>query len=333
MFHSARLKLTAWYLLIIMCISIFFSIAIYNVSTRDIQRVVNRLKYEEENPSNPFLVPDLLSEVHIQNLLDAEEHLRWTLIIINATILLVSGGAGYFLAGLTLKPIQKMVDEQNRFITDASHELRTPLTALRSEMEATLLDKRLSSKDTKKLIESNLEEVVHIQTLSDDLLKLAQYEKKTPTALRDVSLLQIIEDALKKVAPLAKQKHILIENSLVDEIVSGDSTSLSQLFIILLDNAIKYSPNHTTITLAGEKIDHKVKVSLKDQGIGIEDKDIHQIFDRFYRVDKSRTSTDVRGYGLGLSIAKKIVEEHKGIITVKSKIHEGTTFTVTLPLK
>jgi signal transduction histidine kinase len=104
------------------------------------------------------------------------------------------------------------------------------------------------------------------------------------------------------------------------------------LFTILLDNAIKYSPANTTITLISKKRDNGIIIEVSDQGIGIEEKDISRIFERFYRADKSRTKTDVSGYGLGLSIAKQIVEDHNGIILVKSTVGRGTTFFVSLPL-
>jgi signal transduction histidine kinase len=208
MFESARLKLTVWYLGIIMLISIFFSVAYYEAATSEIERVIHRLEQRQQRLNDFFplpLVPQL-GGPNLQELEDAKQRIQLTLIFINAGILLLSGAAAYFLAGRTLKPIKQMVDEQNRFITDASHELRTPLTALRSEMEASLLDKHLSSKNAKGLIASNLEEVVHLQNLSDDLLQLAQYQKPKKIMASEVSLLDVIENSLKKTIPLAKKK-------------------------------------------------------------------------------------------------------------------------------
>src|SRR5258708_37155136 len=329
MFHSARLKLTAWYLFIIMLISMFFSMAFYNGATREIYRFIHRIEHDQEE-SFVFRPPPPVS---IQELQDSEQRLLVTLVVINLSILFIAGGSGYFLAGRTLRPIKDMVDEQNRFITDSSHELRTPLTALRSEMEASLLENSLTVKGAKKLIKSNLEEVVNLQVLSDNLLQLAQYQKQnTKPEFKEVSLLQVIEDALKKVTAVAKGKNISNHNTIDDATLKGNAHDLCELFVILLDNAIKYSAEKTTVTLTSEKQDHSIVIEVTDEGIGIDPKDISHIFDRFYRANKSRSKSAAAGYGLGLSIAKNIVQEHKGTIAVESKVGKGTTFTLQLPV-
>ena len=126
MFSEARLKLTAWYLLLILLVSVLFSIALYNLSTREIQRLIN---IEEERRENPYLriAPRPLPNMSLENLKETAQRLRVFLIIINGSIILIAGAAAYVLAGKTLTPIQQMMEEQNRFITDSSHELRTPL--------------------------------------------------------------------------------------------------------------------------------------------------------------------------------------------------------------
>lgn len=147
-------------------------------------------------------------------------------------------------------------------------------------------------------------------------------------------LSEVIDHAVKKVLPLAKKKHIEIQSQQPEQYsLKGDKQSLKQLFVILLDNAIKYSSSKTTVTITTKKSDHSVSIDIADQGIGIEKKDISRIFDRFYRIDNSRTRQEVSGYGLGLSIAKKIVDEHKGTLSVKSEKGKGTTFTIQLPTK
>jgi signal transduction histidine kinase len=112
----------------------------------------------------------------------------------------------------------------------------------------------------------------------------------------------------------------------------GIKDSLTELMIILLDNAIKYSPNRSTITISSEKIDNAISFSVEDEGIGINQEDLSHIFDRFYRVDKSRSKEKVFGFGLGLSIAKKIVDLHNGNISVQSTKNKGSVFTVKLPI-
>jgi two-component system sensor histidine kinase CiaH len=335
MLQSARFKLTAWYLLTIMLISIFFSMAFYHSATQEIQRVIRRIQSQQDHKPDDFhpSPPRSLRMPTLEDLRENEERIRLTLIFINGFIFFFAGGAGYFLAGRTLRPIKEMLDEQNRFITDSSHELRTPLTALRSEMEASLLDDKLTTHEAKRLIASNLEEVINLQSLSDNLLQLAQYQKRKAEQYKaEVSLLQAIEDSLKTVTPIAKKKKITIKVKIKDTMIYGDQSSLTQLFVILLENAIKYSKDKTEISILSKVVDHNLKVQIIDQGMGIEAKDLPHIFDRFYRADKSRTKTDISGYGLGLSIAQKIVELHKGAITVQSKIEKGTTFSVLLPI-
>jgi signal transduction histidine kinase len=104
------------------------------------------------------------------------------------------------------------------------------------------------------------------------------------------------------------------------------------LFIILLDNAVKYSDEKSSIEITTKQLDNGIQISVTDHGHGIEEKDLPYIFDRFYRVDSARTKTDISGYGLGLAIAKQIAETHNGSITVKSVIKKGSIFTVTLPI-
>lgn len=330
MFQSARLKLTTWYLCIIMLISIVFSVALYNLSTREIQRIIRRVEFVRQQEHEISLqLP--LNLPNVTDLEESEQRLALTLVLINGIILIISGGAGYFLAGKTLRPIQKMVDEQNRFITDASHELRTPLTALRSEIEVNLRDENLTLDNAKNLLASNLEEVESLQDLSDNLLQLAQFQKPNGTIPFDkIDLSGVIDDAIKKVNPLAKKKSIQIKKLGNNYSVKGDKQSLTQLLVILLDNAIKYSNQKKVITVRTKSPDHSALIEITDQGIGIDKKDLDHIFDRFYRADTSRSKQKSAGYGLGLSIAKKIVDAHKGYIGVKSDRDKGTTFTIQL---
>jgi two-component system sensor histidine kinase CiaH len=333
MFEAARLKLTAWYLLIIMIISIVFSVAFYRAATVEVERIIRIEEMRQRYGADDFFRHrnDQMAPPSIQDLQEAEGRLRMLLVVINGGILLLAGASGYFLAGRTLRPIQTMVDEQHRFITDASHELRTPLTAMRSEIEVGLRDKTISLLEAKRLLESNLEEVGNLQVLSDSLLQLTQAKTNT-RVFHQTQLAPLVETAVKKVTPIAKQKKITITNSVTDAHLEGDETSLIQLFVILLDNAIKYSPPKTEITIKSKKTDHTVVINVIDQGMGISEKDVPFIFERFYRVDKSR-SRDMGGYGLGLSIAEKVVKDHKGSINVTSKPEKGTTFTIQLPAK
>ena len=129
-----------------------------------------------------------------------------------------------------------------------------------------------------------------------------------------------------EIESLANQKSIEFENELDDVSILGDKESLTELFVILLDNAIKYSPAKSTINISVHKFDGHVEIKIKDRGIGIKASDLPHIFDRFYRADHSRNKEKVSGYGLGLSIAKNIVDLHSGTISANSKPGKGSEF-------
>lgn len=326
MFTSARIKLTAWYLLIIMVISVSFSLFIYRVLSFEINRFALNQRFRIERRLYPY---DLMPTIDLELINDTKHRLAMTLVAINGTILAISGTLGFFLAGKTLEPIQKMLEDQNRFISDSSHELRTPLTALKSSLEVNLRDKKLTLAAAKKLIKENIEDVNHLQQLSDGLLKLTQYQASTTsTLLVPVNLEKILTDVVDKLRPLAQQKNIILSTALKPVSVLGDPHSLSELFTILLDNAIKYSGPKSTVRLSVVPQGKSVAVSVADNGPGIGDKDLPHIFDRFYRSDVSRSRTEVTGFGLGLSIAQKIATDHHTKINVKSQLGQGSVFTV-----
>ncbi|MCX6726338.1 MAG: hypothetical protein NTY75_00785, partial [Candidatus Shapirobacteria bacterium] len=152
-----------------MLISLSFSFVIYGFVSNEIDRFATAQRFRIERRLDPFLPPtvdvDLINEVHNRLIL--------SLGVVNAAILLISGTMSYFLAGRTLKPIAAMVDDQNRFISDASHEFRTPLTSLKSAMEVGLRNKKLTLTQARKMISANIADVNELQALSDELLQLA----------------------------------------------------------------------------------------------------------------------------------------------------------------
>lgn len=342
MFHSARIKLTSWYLLIIMAISIAFSTFIYIEASHEFTRILRaqrahvNIRIIQQTPFTDTMMqktPIYITQQDADQVVNDERtRVLESLIEINIVILLLSAFSGYFLAGRTLKPIQKMVDDQNRFITDASHELNTPLTAIRTTIEVNLRNKDLSLTKAKEVLESNLEEVTNLQTLSDELIKLNQFQEHQQMIPQEkVILATVIQSAITKLTPLAQKKHITITSQVPDATMRGEARSLKELFVILLDNAIKYSPEKKTIRVSAIKKDKKIRIRVKDNGIGMDKQALERIYDRFYRADSSRTKQQTPGYGLGLSIAKQIVTLHQGTISVASTAGKGTTFTIILP--
>lgn len=328
--HKTRLLLTAWYVLITFCVSVLFSLFIYVGISSQLQQVSKMMKYRKENPQVFLQMPQ--PPFPEPNISSTQNNIGVVLLSVNIFIVFIATGAGYILAGKSLKPVQKMMEEQHRFISDASHELRAPLTALRTELEVATMKENINE-ETKKILQSNLEEVLHLQDLSNDLLELNEYKQnKSSKPFVKSSLLDITEQAIDQIIPQAKKKHITIDNQIQDIQISGDKTSLIRLLVILFDNAVKYSMEETRVTLRSRTENKKIDIEVTDQGIGMNTLQTKHIFDRFYRGDPSRSRHDVQGYGLGLSIAKQIVEFHTGSITVQSQVGKGSTFTVSLRL-
>jgi two-component system sensor histidine kinase CiaH len=323
MFHSARIKLTAWYLLIILLISISFSAAIYRLISAEIERFertsrirIERRIREDFAPLWDSRIPPDFPVTNPELLIETEHRVLFMLIIINCAIGIAAGGLGYILAGITLRPIKSMIDEQNRFISDASHELRTPLTSLKSAFEVYLRGK-----------------VDKLQSLSESLLEIAQYQKPDRhIVFEQLSVTEIIEGAIRRVSTVAKQKQITITSKTENISAKGNKYGLTDLFVILLDNAIKYSNKKSAVSISSHKTDGYYEVSVADHGIGISKKDLPHVFDRFFRADSARSKTGTTGYGLGLSIAKQITETHKGSIQIVSTPGQGSVCTVRLPV-
>ena len=277
MFEHARLKLTAWYLLIIMVVSISFSAVIYRVLASELDRIerVEELRVSRGlTPPSIFIDPDVRAET--------QNRLGFILLGINLLILGGSAVAGYFLAGRTLTPIADMVDEQNRFITDASHELRTPLTALKSEIEVNLRSNALDIAQARKLLQSNLEEVNNLQVLSDGLIKLTQYQKDhNGLPMTNVSLKAVSTEAVRKITAAAKAKNIDVVNKVQNATLTGNQPTLTELLVIFLDNAIKYSKKQKTVKLESKRTDGHIVLRISDQGIGIDEKEYSPPFQPF----------------------------------------------------
>lgn len=368
MFKSARLKLTGWYLFIIMLVSAFFSSVIYLGTIRELEggfrRAELRLKAEELGiplprhfPSRLEDLPPRLQEISprffsVEDLEVAKKRLGLNLLVMNGVILGISALAGYFLAGKTLKPIEKAMGEQKRFVADASHELRTPLAALKTSMEVALRDKKMSVREARKLIKSNLEDIDSLESLSNNLLSLASLQNNSKNLVfGEVDIAEVIRSAYRKIIPLAREKKIEVKIQTQKQTIFANKESLEKMILIFLDNAVKYTSKEGKVTIRTKTDKKHLILEIKDTGIGIAPKDIPHIFDRFYRADQSRSREHLRGgrlssrshdssdgegvggFGLGLSLAKRIIEIHKGSVEVLSKVGKGTTFTVKLPLK
>lgn len=219
-----------------------------------------------------------------------------------------------------------------QFSGDASHELRTPLTIVRGEIELALRSPKTPD-EYRRVLESTLEETLRLTSIIDNLLTLAKADQGLYRAeFSEVSLKELLDELFEDSEVLAASKRIrvTIEESAPITIV-GDRGRLRQLFLNLIDNAIKYTPEGGKVTIGVGRQNGMAVFRVRDTGIGIPEEEQGKIFDRFYRVDKAR-SREIGGTGLGLSIAKWIAELHRGSIDVVSEPQKGAVFTVRLPV-
>jgi heavy metal sensor kinase len=230
-----------------------------------------------------------------------------------------------------IERLDKSFASQHEFIQDVSHELKTPLTVLKGELEVTL--KRLRSpEEYETVLTSSLEEIGKMSRVIEDLLVLARFDNnQVALEIRRVDLGNIVSCVMDDMSVLAEQK--TIETSLSRQenlILDGDEDQLRRLFVNLFDNAIKYTSRKGKVIVMAHKDGSRAKIVVSDTGIGIPGDELPYIFDRFYQVARARRAN--HGFGLGLSIAKSIVESHRGTISVSSQPNAGATFTVSLPL-
>jgi signal transduction histidine kinase len=241
--------------------------------------------------------------------------------------------AGFFLAGRALRPISDAMDRQQAFVADASHELRTPLSLIRANAELLQRHPRKTVGASKEAVDDIISETDRLSTLVSQLLTLARADAGATTfTLTEIALHDLVEDVGKQVRVLADKKGLQLDVRVDGPVrVTGDEVRLRELLLILLDNAIKFTDAAGTVALTLAADGGKAVVQVRDSGRGIPPDMLPHVFDRFYRADKAR-SREEGGAGLGLAIAKWIVEGHRGAIRVDSYPGMGTTVTVELPV-
>ena len=333
MFHSIRLQLTLWYVATIMIISGLFSMAIYQLVSMEIQRGFTQIEHRIIGGGIDISIIDPDQNTQYADEFNvAQGRVRERLIYANAVIFLLASMGGYFLSGKTLAPIEEAHEKQKQFIADASHELKTPLTAIHTSIEVALRDKKLNLNYAKTTLEESLEDIQNLEELTKNLISLSQIQTQEHHLITlPIDLDEIVRTVAKKLKPLINKKKLTLNLKLAPIIISADENKITEVITILLDNAIKYSPPKETITISLTQSRSKATITVSDHGIGISKNDLPHIFDRFYRSDSSRTKSRIPGFGLGLCLAKQIIEHHRGTIKVTSKLDSGSTFIITLP--
>jgi two-component system, OmpR family, sensor kinase len=229
-----------------------------------------------------------------------------------------------------LDRLEEAYRAQQRFVADASHELRSPLTAIQANLDLLARRADLSEAERQEAVEEARRETRRLVRLVADLLALARADAGVPLVIRPVELDRVLMDAFQQVRHQADGHTMSVEH-LEPAVAPGDADRLKELFLILLDNALKYTPRGRGVWVALRRRDGAAEVKVRDEGIGISPEDLPRVFERFYRADPARTR-DPTSTGLGLAIAKWITEQHGGTIVLESAPGQGTTATVRLPL-
>lgn len=230
----------------------------------------------------------------------------------------------------TLERLETLFTSQQRLLADVSHELRTPLTVIKGNVD---LMRRMKQLDEESLTSID-QEAGRLTRLVGGLLLLAQAESgKLSLSMRPVELDTLLLEVFQEMRVLAGTK-VHMKMADIDQVqITGDRDRLKQVLLNLVGNAIQYTPQGGDVFMGLAKIGDQVRIIVRDTGPGIPAEDLPFIFERFYRAEKSRTRSKTSGFGLGLSIAQWIVENHGGAIKVESKEGAGTTFAIWLPLK
>ncbi len=253
--------------------------------------------------------------------------LRNVLFVIGITGTIILLALSYLLTGEALKPIKETWIRQKEFVADASHELRTPLTVIQTNLDAVLSDEDGTVEENAIWLDNAYSETRVMAKLIDQLLTLAKADNNEgKLTLTEFSFSEVVENVCHNMAVMARNKNLDFEMNIEEDIViKADYDKMRRLVVILVDNAVKYTEKgKVTVSLFTDK--NRKILTVEDTGIGINERDIKRIFDRFYRADKARHREG--GTGLGLSIAKWIADMHRYSLTVESIVNEGSKFTL-----
>jgi len=326
-FTAARIKLTVFYELAVVLILAFFNIGVYGLLDKTAGNMLGFDKFGIQS------LKEIVQKTEMSDKMIAKEKekMKTILLFLDGIILVAAGGASYFLAGYTLRPIEESYERQKKFLADAAHELRTPITVMKTGIQDAI-EGEVDRGEYKQLAEDSLEELDFLNTTVNDLLFLARGDNIKKVAFGKVCFKRLIEKQTSLMQPYAQQKNVSLEISDLDNLeLTGDEAQLKRLLANLIKNAVDYNVANGKVIISCKIEKRFAHLIIKDTGIGIPDEDQERIFDRFYKVDSSR-QRKLSGAGLGLSIVSEIVEFHRGYIDMKSKLEEGTEISVFLPL-
>lgn len=259
-------------------------------------------------------------------------HLIYTFAIVSVITFIAILWISKIFADKAIKPIQDAFEKQKRFVADASHELKTPLTVINTNIDLVLESKEETVASAEKWLLRTKNEVERMSKLTNDLLYLARMDQyENPILLTPLDLSEELQNVLLAMEAVFYENKIEMKNHIEENIVvQGNKELLHQVIMILLDNSLKYVDANGQIDIKLTKQQNIAVLSISNTGEGIKKEHLEKIFDRFYRTDDSR-NRKTGGYGLGLAIAKAIIQKHNGKIGVNSIPNEKTTFEIKLP--
>ncbi|MDQ0157609.1 sensor histidine kinase [Robertmurraya andreesenii] len=278
------------------------------------------LQHDGKTIGHVIVGSDITDEKHlIKNII-------WILLLLTLFFSFLFAWAGNFFAGQAIKPIRKSFQTQQKFVSDASHELRTPLSIFYSSVDILSSEEKENlSPFGQEILEDIKNESEMMNKLLNDLLFLARNDQQHfELELEEIDLSELLHSLIVRFTRIIPS-HLTLHNSIQNQVtIKGDKVRIQELLYILLENAVRYT-KEGSITCTLKTSGQEVVITIQDTGSGIPPEELPHIFDRFYRGDPSRTRD---GSGLGLSIAKTIVEAHGGKIRVKSEVNKGTIFTI-----
>ena len=269
--------------------------------------------------------------------INSEHNIMLNLLIVLSSVALLSLVAAFlislFNANRSIKPVEESYNKQKQFVADASHELKTPLTTINTNVDVLLTREDSTIGEEKKWLQYIKTETERMTKLTNDLLYLARLDhNENAVMLSPVSFSEAAESVILLMEAVVFEKNVNMTYDIAPDLtVNGNMEQLKQLVMILLDNACKYTPEKGNIQVKLKRTDSAAVFTVRNSGEGISEEALEHIFERFYREDKSRARKS-GGYGLGLAIAKAIVESYKGSIKAESVKNEYTQFTVKIPL-
>jgi len=320
----ARLKFAFIYLVISGSIIIVFTLAALSAQRYALNKVLDVLESRAQQ-NEKQVVARLLGK----RLEEFDAAFKERLEILNIVLLCGAGVASYVLSGYSLRSIRENVEKQEEFAADASHELRTPLTTISMEIVALQKTHKRLPEDVSTTLTSVQQEVQRMQQIVSGLLTLVR-DDQAQEKISHADFNQVAAESVRQMTPLAAEKKITLKFMAAarPQPIKLSAEKCRQLCLIMIDNAIKYTPaGEVCLVVSYDK--RQCLCTITDNGVGIPAADLPHIFDRFYRVQHHAAVT--KGAGLGLTIAKKLVDEAKGTITVHSQLGEGTTFVLKFP--